>query len=167
MHNNSDQNRAQKTALRALNEATSAQQAAGTLGNEVTAVAAATGVAAIVPYVAIAAPALTVKNHNARVLVTGFVTIDKNAGSLLDGDEVILEPFINGVELGSFVVDTGAITAGGTVKALCPFSFIADTAVAAGATLTADMRVTTAGGHTSAVLANNGFISVIELPKAA
>lgn len=136
-----------------------------TLANNVDAVAAATGAAAAVPYVAIAAPAITRKSSG-KFLVTGYVTIDKNAGSLVAGDSVVLTPRVNAVELGSFVAPTAAVASGATVQAIVPFSFIASVAgsVAVGATATVDMQLTEAGGHTSSVLVDNGFISVIELP---
>jgi len=165
MNGNRDQEKALRLAGRALAIASSSQAGLEALANTQVAVAAATGVAAVVPYVAIGAPLITVK-ESGKFLVTGMVTIDKNAGTLAAGDEVILEPFVNGVELGIFVCDTGAITVGATVKAYVAFSFIASTAVAIGSTALIEMHLTTAGGHTSSVLANNGFISVIELPKA-
>jgi len=129
--------------------------------NNVSAIAAATGVAAVVPYVAIAAPSIT-KKASGKYLVVGFVTVDKNAGTLADGDAVVLQPFVNGVELGTFQAATGAVTSGATVQAYVAFGFIA--AAGGAGPFVIDMRVTTAGAHTSAVLVNNGFIAVIELP---
>lgn len=129
--------------------------------NNVSAVAAASGAAAAVPYVAIAAPAIT-KKTSGKYLVTGFVTIDKNAGTLAAGDAIVCTPRVNGVELGTFLASTAAVASGATVQAIVPFSFIAATAGAGPFTI--DMQLTTAGGHTSSVLVNNGFISVIELP---
>jgi hypothetical protein len=127
--------------------------------NNVSAVAAATGAAQAVPYVAIAAPSIT-KKVSGNYLVTGFVTIDKNGGTLAAGDAVVLTPRVNGVQLGTFLASTAAVASGATVQAMVPFSFIAATA---GGAVVIDMQVTTAGGHTSSVLVNNGFISVIEL----
>ena len=130
--------------------------------NNVSAAALATGAAAGVPYVAIAAPAIT-KKASGKYLVTGYVTIDKNAGTLADGDNLTLTPRINGAAFSTPVVEGTAVTSGATVQGCLPFSFIMPTAPASGP-FTIDMQLTAANGKTSAVLANNGFISVIELP---
>lgn len=132
------------------------------LGNNVTAAAAATGAAAAFGYVAIAAPSIT-KKASGKYLVTGTVTIDKNGGTLADGDPVVLTPRVNTVAIGTELFTGVAVTSGATVQAVVPFSFIAATAPAAGP-FVFDLQVTSANAHTSAVLANNGDISVVELP---
>jgi hypothetical protein len=130
--------------------------------NNVSAAALATGAAAGVPYVAIAAPSIA-KKASGKYLVTGYVTIDKNAGTLADGDNLTLTPRINGVAFSTPVVEGTAVTSGATVQGCLPFSFIMPTAPAAGP-FVIDMQLTASNGHTSSVLANNGFISVVELP---
>jgi len=147
----------------AMGRAASGVAAFTAAANNFTAVAAATGAAAPPVYVAIAAPAGIPKKASGKYLVVGAVTIDKNAGSLLDGDAVTLQPFANGVEVGTGQFQGGAVTSGATVQAIIPFALIMS--IAGGGPNTIDMRVTAVTtAHTSAVLVNNGWISVIELP---
>lgn len=146
----------------ALSSASAGLRAFVAASNNVFGVAAATGVAAVVPYVAIAAPTID-RKVSGKFLVTGFVTIDKNGGTLAAGDAIVLTPRVNGVQLGTFLVETAAVTSGATVQAYAPFSFVASTAVAVGSPVIVDMQLTTAAG-TSSVLVNNGFITVMELP---
>lgn len=130
--------------------------------NNVDAVAAATGAPAAVAYVAIAAPGIS-KKVSGKFLVTGWVAIDKNGGTLADGDALVLTPRVDGVELGTFLATGTAVTSGATVQGTVAFSFIAATAGVGPHVI--DMQLTTAGAAaTSSVLVNNGFISVIELP---
>lgn len=116
------------------------------------------------PYTAISAPSIA-KKVSGKFLVTGFVTIDKNGGTLAAGDAIMLEPQVNGVQYGTMEMATAAVASGGAgdIQAYVPFSFIADEHASAGP-FVFSMSVQTAGAaHTSGVLASNGFISVIEL----
>jgi hypothetical protein len=130
--------------------------------NSVTFIPTGTGAPAAPTYIAIAAPAIT-KKSTGKYRVQGFVTIDKNGGTLAAGDGVVLQPFLNNAELSTFQVATAAVASDATVQAFCAFSFITDQSGAAGP-FNFDMRVTHAGAaHTSSVLVNNGFISVTEV----
>jgi hypothetical protein len=145
---------------------TIAQNTYAALSNHVSAVAAAIAATAA-PYTAIAAPAITVKSSGI-FLVSGWITISVNSGTLADADGVEFQPILGGAAIGPIAVvgastTTGAPT-GSTVSATYGFSFINNSAVVKGSPATFGVQVTSSNSHTSGVLVNYGQISVLELP---
>jgi hypothetical protein len=145
---------------------TLAQNTYAALSNHVTAVAGAIAAGAA-PYSAISAPSITVKSSGI-FLVSGWITVSVNSGSLANGDGVEFQPTLAGVVLGPIAVvsattATGA-PAGATVSATYGFSFITISALVKGSPAVYGVQVTSSNSHTSGVLVNYGQISVLELP---
>jgi hypothetical protein len=105
-----------------------------------------------------------------KFLVTAYLTIDINGGSLADADSVSYQLLVGATPFGP-VLWTAASTAtgggaGNTVVAMCSVTAIVSSGVAVGNNVTFSLNIASTNGHTSGVVATTqGVMTAVELPN--